>query len=156
MTYNSFLFFRRVFRWSFFDLFCASQRLITQPRDPANRWPLRCLASLYGNTSIAVHVRSRQWWLILFSLGVSDRAMRIPFVILVSVLALAPIAKAGEPDHLLPLDPYPGGRHARYCDQLISRFKLGSPFFAQMVVRPSFDPELVVRLHGKKEDNDFD
>jgi hypothetical protein len=82
--------------------------------------------------------------------------MRIPLIIFLSVLTLAPIAEAGEPDHLLPLDPYPGGRHARYCDQLISRFKLGSPFFAELVVRPSFDPEFVVRLHGKKEDKSFD
>ncbi len=45
------------------------RRLFTQPRDAATRWPLRCLSSVYENTSIASHTRLRHRWLILFSLG---------------------------------------------------------------------------------------
>jgi hypothetical protein len=97
--------------------------------------------------------------------------MRISFAILASVLALATITRAGEPghllpeatitragepDHLLPVAPYEGGQLARYSKQLNSHLKLEAAVFAQLVVRPSFDPELVVRLHGKKGDNDFD
>jgi hypothetical protein len=81
--------------------------------------------------------------------------MRIRFVLLASVLALTPIARATEPDHLVPIDPYPGDPLAPYYNQLRSRFKLDSSFFAQMMVRPSFHKEFVVRLHGRKEDTSF-
>ena len=60
-----------------------------------------------------------------------------------------------EPDHLVPVDPYPDGWCIRYNDQIRSRFKLDSFFFAQMVVRPSFSGEYVVRLHGGKDDNNI-
>ncbi len=61
-----------------------------------------------------------------------------------------------ELDHLVPVNPHPGDWHVRYSDQIQSRFKLASFFFAQMVVRPSFSAEYVVRLHGTKDDNQFD
>ncbi len=38
--------------------------------DAANRWPAYCPVSLYEHTSPAGHARSRQRWLILFSLDV--------------------------------------------------------------------------------------
>ncbi len=43
--------------------------------DAANRWPAYCPVSLYEHTSPAGHARSRQRWLILFSLGVDSRHM---------------------------------------------------------------------------------
>lgn len=61
-----------------------------------------------------------------------------------------------EPDHLVPVNPYPSDWHICYSDQLRSRFNLDSFFFAQMVVRPSFSGEYVVRLHGRKDENRFD
>lgn len=82
--------------------------------------------------------------------------MIIRVVFLASVLAVTQIARAAEPDHLVPVHPYLGDDMlARYDHQLRSRFKLDSSFFAQMVVRPSFHSEYVVRLHGKKEDKHF-
>jgi hypothetical protein len=89
--------------------------------------------------------------------------MSIRYLILTLALALAVIGRAAdepavshEPDHLVPVDPYPGEWHVRYSDQLQSRFKLAFFFFAQMVVRPSFSGEYVVRLHGAKDDNQCD
>jgi len=61
-----------------------------------------------------------------------------------------------EPDHLVPVNPYPGEWHINYSDQLRSRFKLDSFFFAQMVVRPSFSGEYVMRLHGTRDESLFD
>jgi hypothetical protein len=82
--------------------------------------------------------------------------MKVLSVLLASVVAVTPIARAAEPDHLVPVFPYPGDQEdARYSNELRSRFKLDSVFFAQMVVRPSFHSEYVVRLHGQKEDNHF-
>jgi hypothetical protein len=89
--------------------------------------------------------------------------MNIRYLFLVSALLLAAIARAAdevplprEPDHLVPVAPYPGDWRVRYSDQLRSRFKLDSRFFAQMVVQPSFSGEYVVRLHGAKDDRHFD
>jgi hypothetical protein len=52
--------------------------------DAANRWPLRCLASLYENMFIAVDARSRQRWLILFSLDVIRVYLAVPLLLLIS------------------------------------------------------------------------
>lgn len=89
--------------------------------------------------------------------------MSIHHLILPLALALPVITRAAdrpatpqEPDHLVPVNPYPGDWRARYTSQLQSHFKLDSFFFAQMVVRPSFSGEFVVRLHGARDDNDFD
>ena len=35
----------------------------------SNRWPTYYLVSLYENTTRSIHIRPRQRWLILFSLG---------------------------------------------------------------------------------------
>lgn len=90
------------------------------------------------------------------------RIMNIRCIFLAFVLALPCSALAAdelptshEPDHLVPVDPYPDGWRVRYNDQIRSRFKLDSFFFAQMVVRPSFSGEYVVRLHGGKDDNNI-
>lgn len=56
--------------------------------------------------------------------------------------------KIREPDHLVPVDPYPGDKGIRYSDQIRTRFKRDSLFQLQMLVRPSFTPEYVVRMHG--------
>ena len=89
--------------------------------------------------------------------------MSIRYLILAFAFALAVTARTAdepavshEPDHLVPVNPYPGDWHVRYSDQLQSRFKLATFFFAQMVVRPSFSGEYVIRLHGAKDDNQFD
>ena len=103
----------------------------------------------------------------LGSLGVATRSMSIRYIVFALTLALAVIARAVDkpfvvmrelpwPDHLMPVDPYPGESHIRYTDQLRSRFKLDFYFFAQMVVRPSFSSEYVVRLHGTENDSYFD
>ena len=82
--------------------------------------------------------------------------MSIRYFFLAFALSLAVIARAAdvgivmpaEPDHLVPVNPYPGESHVRYTDQLRSHFKLDHLFFAQMVVRPSFSAEYAVRLYG--------
>ena len=57
-----------------------------------------------------------------------------------------------EPDHLLPVDPYPGDWHVRYTQQLAEHFKLNESFDARMLIRPSFDAESVISLHREKKD----
>ena len=62
----------------------------------------------------------------------------------------------GEPDHLVPVDPYPGDRLTRYAKEFRLLLKLDPSFYAQMVVRPSFSSEYAVRLHPEKPTDDFD
>lgn len=92
-----------------------------------------------------------------FSRIMSIRYMFLAFVLALPFSALAADESSAfhEPDHLVPVDPYPGDWHIRYSDQIRSRFKLAPFFFAQMVVCPSFSGEYVVRLHGAKDDNDI-
>jgi len=53
-----------------------------------------------------------------------------------------------EPDHLIPVDPYPDDWSVRYANQLRERFGLDSTFYFRMLVRPSFDAEYSVSLIG--------
>ncbi len=89
--------------------------------------------------------------------------MNVRRLILTSVLTFAVIAQAEDkayvlkgPDHLVPVNPYPGGWHVRYTDLLRSRLKLDSPFLAKMVVKPSFSGEYAVRLLESKDKNPLD
>jgi hypothetical protein len=84
--------------------------------------------------------------------------MSIRFLIFALAFALALIAQAAdeslvlhEPDHLVPVDPYPGDWHVRYSDQICARFKLAPEYDLQMLVRPSFSAEYVVRLYSDKK-----
>jgi hypothetical protein len=91
--------------------------------------------------------------------------MKIHLVFLTSIIALSSIVHATdeaspipEPDHLKPvgLYQYQNDLLTRYRNQIRSRLKLDSYFFAQMLVMPSFGNEFVVRLHGKaKGEDDF-
>jgi hypothetical protein len=65
------------------------------------------------------------------------------------------LAGPPEPDHLIPVDPYPGGWHVRYTDQLRERLGLNSVFYFRMHVRPSFAAEYAVSLFGD-ESNPWD
>jgi hypothetical protein len=89
--------------------------------------------------------------------------MTIRCLILTSVLMLPVIAKAEDkvhilkgPDHLVPVNPYPGNWSVRYNDELHSRLNLDSSFLAQMVVKPSFSGEYAVRLLGSQDINPLD
>ncbi|MCB1086255.1 MAG: hypothetical protein KDM63_04365 [Verrucomicrobiae bacterium] len=53
-----------------------------------------------------------------------------------------------EPDHLIPVDPYPGDWHVRYTDQLRNRLGLDQVFYFRMLVMPSFSSEYSVSLFG--------
>lgn len=68
--------------------------------------------------------------------------------------------KAGEaaarhrtPDHLQPLDPYPMDWEVAYTKQLSKYLDLKAPYLARMIVRPSFDPEYLMSIHGPPEDD---
>lgn len=82
--------------------------------------------------------------------------MGIHWSFIVALLGLAIPAEAVdepfeivEPDHLVPLDPHPGDWDIRYSKQVRSRLKLDDqPYDLQMLVRPSFSPEYVVRIYG--------
>lgn len=56
--------------------------------------------------------------------------------------------ESGEPDHLIPVDPYPRDWYVRYKDQIRTRFELAQSCDLQMLVCPSFTAEYVVRMHG--------
>lgn len=58
-----------------------------------------------------------------------------------------------EPDHLVPVNPYPGKELGEYYAQVKSRLGLGGFSFAKMEVRPSFSPEYGLRLDGVKRKN---
>ena len=78
--------------------------------------------------------------------------MRLAPIVLACVLALTRIARAGDPDHLVPVDPHPDEWSVGYSNALQSRLKLHGDYFAQMLVMPSFEGEFAVRLHGSKDD----
>ena len=77
------------------------------------------------------------------------------FILTISVCVIDAAPKGHEPDHLVPVNPYPGDWHVRYSSQIRSLFKLDPFFFAQMVVRPSFSGEYAIRLHGTNTDNEI-
>lgn len=60
-----------------------------------------------------------------------------------------------EPDHLVPVDPYPGDWHVRYTDLIRAKLKLDEPYFARMVVKPSFGGESSLRLHGGEQEHEI-
>lgn len=60
-----------------------------------------------------------------------------------------------EPDHLAPVNPYPGDWHLPYTTLLRSKLKMDAPYFARMVMMPSFAGESVVRLHGSEKDREI-
>lgn len=61
-----------------------------------------------------------------------------------------------QPDHLTPVDPYPGDWHVRYTDLVQKHLLPPYRFFAAMIVRPSFEGEYSIVLHGTKEDYELD
>src|SRR5262245_2786580 len=67
----------------------------------------------------------------------------------------APPLVREEPDHLTPVDPYPGSWTGRYRAQIRSRLKLESRAFVQMIARPGASPEFAVRLAGVENLFDF-
>ena len=62
---------------------------------------------------------------------------------------------AHEPDHLIPVDPYPSDWRVRYTSALHSRIKAKTYFFAQMETRPSFSGESCLQLHGEDGISEF-
>jgi hypothetical protein len=78
--------------------------------------------------------------------------MKLAIIVLTCVLALTRIARAGDPDHLVPVDPHPDEWSVGYSSALQLRLKLRGYAFAQMLVMPSFEGEFAVRLHGTKDD----
>lgn len=78
--------------------------------------------------------------------------MKLAVIVLPCVVALARVARAGDPDHLVPVDPHPDEWSVGYSNALQSRLKLRGDYFAQMLVMPSFEGEFAVQLHGKKDD----
>ena len=51
---------------------------------------------------------------------------------------------------------YPGDWHVRYTDLVHKHLLPPYRFFAAMIVRPSFEGEYSIVLHGTKEDYDLD
>lgn len=89
--------------------------------------------------------------------------MSIRCFILTLALTLGVIVRAEEvprlppqPDHLVPVNPYPGQWLVRYTDELRARLELESSFLAQMVVMPSFSGEYAVRLQSAQDINPTD
>jgi hypothetical protein len=76
-------------------------------------------------------------------------------VILAVLFTSARIGYAGDPDHLVPVDPHPDDWLVGYENALRSRLKLDDSYFAQMLVMPSFEGEFVLRLHGTTNDKHF-
>jgi hypothetical protein len=80
----------------------------------------------------------------------------VPVVAALAALSLAraePLSEARkrEPEHLVPVDPYPG--FPSYMEEVRGRLGIAhSRFFLQMTVRPSLQPEFAVWLHGGNED----
>lgn len=94
---------------------------------------------------------------------VSVRAV-ISLFILSSFLATANGEQSGiksklvggpEPDHLLPVDPYPGEAGTLYRKALYSKFGLDRFHVARMLVTPSDKGESVVDLVGDVKSFDF-
>ncbi len=61
-----------------------------------------------------------------------------------------------QPDHLTPVDPYPGDWHVGYTNLVQKHLLPPYRFFAAMIVRPSFEGEYSIVLHGTKEDYELD
>lgn len=69
--------------------------------------------------------------------------------------AINPFSKTGDsvkmpqsPDHLIPIDPYPGDWRIAYTKQLTKYLGLDEVYLARMIVRPSFGAEYSMRIHG--------
>ncbi|MEI7909599.1 MAG: hypothetical protein WCK77_08195 [Verrucomicrobiota bacterium] len=60
-----------------------------------------------------------------------------------------------EPDHLVPVDPYPNDWRVRYTNVLHSLIKAKPFFFAQMETRPTFSGESSLQLHGEDGVSEF-
>ena len=79
------------------------------------------------------------------------------------LIAISEVVSAGGdevrrlrgPDHLVPAKQGYGDWHDRYIAQLDKRLELSGFAFARMVVRPSFDGESTVFLHGADGDRDI-
>jgi hypothetical protein len=70
-------------------------------------------------------------------------------------MAVTGRSPAADADCLSPVDPYPGDWHVRYTDQLHKRLEPPLHTFAQMLVRPAFEAEYSVSLHGTPNDLEF-
>ena len=85
--------------------------------------------------------------------------MRRTFLLLVAVLPLALTAEEvslpKDPDHLEPVNPHPTERSMRYRSQIRKHLRTDESYRIQMLVRPSFDPEYVVRIERAAAD-EFD
>ena len=83
--------------------------------------------------------------------------MRPPLLFIGLILVARALAAAEcRPDHLTPVNPYPGSWHVRYTDLVSKHLEPPYRFFAGMIVRPSFEGEYSVILHGTKENYEVD
>ena len=64
-------------------------------------------------------------------------------------------SQAKDADCLSPVDPYPGDWHVRYTDQLRKKIEPPLHTFAEMLIRPAFEPKYSVSLHGTPNDLEF-
>ncbi len=60
------------------------------------------------------------------------------------------------PDHLVPLEAYPGDWQRAYVKQLTQYLDLDAVYLARMIVRPSFEAEYCMRVHGDANSYAFD
>jgi hypothetical protein len=67
-----------------------------------------------------------------------------------------PEAMPSTPDHLVPLEPYPGDWRRPYVKQLTQYLDLDAVYLARMIVRPSFGAEYSMRVHGDTNSYAFD
>jgi hypothetical protein len=81
---------------------------------------------------------------------------RLLILILPIIAGTIHAAEQCHPDHLRPVDPYPGDWHVRYTDLVHKHLLPPYRFFAAMIVRPSFEGEYSIVLHGTKEDYELD
>src|SRR4051812_41994389 len=80
-------------------------------------------------------------------------------LLIIALFSLGSAVRATEPcrpDHLTPVDPYPGDWHVRYTDLIQKHLLPPYRFFAAMIVRPSFEGEFSIVIHGTKEDYELD
>ena len=77
--------------------------------------------------------------------------MRLAIIGLMCVLALTRVARAGDPDHLVPVEAHPDEWSVSYFHTLRTRLKLHRDYFMQMLVMPSFEGEYAVQVHGTKD-----
>jgi hypothetical protein len=76
-------------------------------------------------------------------------------LLLAAVAAVRSATAAIQTDCLTPVDPYPGDWHVRYTNELHKRIEPPLHTFAQMLLRPAFEPEYSVSLHGTPDDMRF-